>query len=74
MHRTCGSLPRPLILFIKDAEHTICGSYEREAAFQDVFGSKANSVASSDQAKTATVLIAGCSLGEAGVDLAPQTL
>ena len=75
MHRTCSSLSRPLILFIKDAEHTICGSYEREAAYQDAFGLRTGTNDSSDPTKGfAAVLIAGCSLGEAGVDLAPQTL
>ena len=70
MHRTCSSLSRPLILFIKDAEHTICGSYEREAAYQDAFGSRTGTHDSCDPTKGfAAVLIAGCSLGEAGVDI-----
>ncbi len=75
VHRTCHSFTRPLVLFIKDAEHTICGSYEREAAFQEAFGTRAASLDSLDDTKhTAAVLIAGCSLGDVGVDIAPQTL
>ena len=75
VHRTCSSVTRPLVLFIKDAEHTVCGSYEREAAFQDAFGTRASSMDSlSDTKHTASVLIAGCSLGDVGVDIAPQTL
>ena len=75
VHRTCSSVTRPLVLFIKDAEHTVCGSYEREAAFQDAFGSRASSMDSLNDTKdTASVLIAGCSLGDVGVDIAPQTL
>ncbi|DBA81560.1 TPA: hypothetical protein ACH3X1_007333 [Trebouxia sp. C0004] len=75
VHRTCSSVTRPLVLFIKDAEHTVCGSYEREAAFQDAFGTRASSVPSLNDTKhAASVLIAGCSLGDVGVDIAPQTL
>lgn len=75
VHRTCSSVTRPLVLFIKDAEHTVCGSYEREAAFQDAFGSRASSVdLLNDTKHTASVLIAGCSLGDVGIDIAPQTL
>lgn len=75
VHRTCGFITRPLVLFIKDAEHTVCGSYEREAAFQNVFGTRATSMDSLGATEhTASVLIAGCSLGDVGVDIAPQTL
>ncbi len=74
VHRTCSSVTRPLVLFIKDAEHTVCGSYERETAFQDVFGTRASSMDSLDTKHTASVIIAGCSLGDVGVDIAPQTL
>ncbi|DBA76458.1 TPA: hypothetical protein ACH3X2_008527 [Trebouxia sp. C0005] len=75
VHRTCSSVTRPLVLFIKDAEHTVCGSYEREAAFQDAFGNRASSGdLLNDTKHTASVLVAGCSLGDVGVDIAPQTL
>lgn len=75
VQRTCQSISQPLVVFIKDAEHTICGSYEREAAFRESFGLKASSP---DQGSVprqgAAVLIAGCSLGDTGADLTPQTL
>lgn len=75
LQRSCRSTSRPLVLFVKDAEHTICGSYEREAAFQEAFGSRASTMDSLDESQhTAVILIAGCSLGDVGVDIAPQTL
>ena len=68
-------MTHPLVIFIKDAEHTICDSYEREDAFQEAFGVKASieDIAGETQ-HTAAVLIAGCSLGDTGADIAPQTL
>ena len=75
VQRTCQSITRPLVFFIKDAEHTICGSYEREAAFQEAFGLQASIMDSPGEPKrTAAVLIAGCSLGDTGANIAPQTL
>lgn len=75
IQRTCQSITQPLVVFIKDAEHTICGSYEREAAFQEAFGLKASGLESSNEpGQKAAVLIAGCSLGDTGADLTPQTL
>lgn len=75
VQRTCCSVTRPLVLFIKDAEHTICDSFEREAAFQEAFGVKASLADTAGEAQyTAAVLVAGCSLGDTGADIAPQTL
>ena len=75
VQRTCRSITRPLVLFIKDAEHTICDSYEREAAFQEAFGVRVSIMdAPGESKRTAAVLIAGCSLGDTGADIAPQTL
>ena len=71
VQRTCSSLTRPLVLFIKDAEHTICDSFEREAAFQEAFGMEASSAHTAGH--NAAVLVAGCSLGDTGADIAPQT-
>ncbi|KAL3152348.1 hypothetical protein ABBQ32_001411 [Trebouxia sp. C0010 RCD-2024] len=74
VQRTCYSLTRPLVLFIKDAEHTICDSFEREVAFQEAFGMEASSAVTSGEAQhTAAVLVAGCSLGDTGADIAPHT-
>lgn len=74
VQRTCRSITRPLVLFIKDAEHTICDSYEREAAFQEAFGMRASILDMPGEKHTAAVLIAGCSLGDTGADIAPQSL
>ena len=75
VQRTCRSVKHPLVIFIKDAEHTICDSYEREDAFQEAFGVKASTDNIAGQTKHfAEVLIAGCSLGDTGADIAPQTL
>ena len=77
LRRVCDGMDRPLMLFVHDVEHTLCGSFERFDAFEDAFGTgkvrapqlqlpRASGV---NSFVLPLVLIGGASLGESGTAL-----
>jgi hypothetical protein len=77
----CQHMDPPIVLFIPDVEHTLCGSFLRYDAFVDSFGtlekppaSTAGRPSGAQAAFSAPVLlVGGCGLGEAGADLLSST-
>ena len=77
LRRVCDSMDRPLMLFVHDVEHTLCGSFERFDAFEDAFGAararapqlQLPRVSGVNSIVLPLVLIGGCSLGESGTHL-----
>ena len=77
LRRVCDGLDRPLILFVHDVEHMLCGSFERYDAFEEAFGLgkvRAPLVQlprgpSINTFVLPLVVIGGCSLGESGTHL-----
>ena len=75
--RVCDGMDRPLMLFVHDVEHTLCGSFERYDAFEDAFGAgkvKAPQVqlprsSGVNSLVLPLVLIGGCSLGDSGTNI-----
>lgn len=77
LRRVCDGLDRPLILFVHDVEHTVCGSFERYEAFEEAFGSGRLHTPQVQLKRASTissfmlplVVIGGCSLGETGTHI-----
>ena len=83
LRRVADGLERPLILFVHDVEHTLCGSFERFDAFEDAFGAgkarapqpqlpqaaAAAAAAAALRMELPLVVIGGCSLGESGTHI-----
>ena len=72
--RTEG-MPHPVVVFIRNAEHIICGSSHQQRAFEDTFGSgRHEASAESPQLKAPpAIIVAGCSLQDAGQQLTPDS-
>lgn len=64
--QACGDLAVPLVLFVRDAESTLCGSFERMDAFVDAFNPRKGPVLSGG---SQLILLAGCGLPETGSHL-----
>ena len=74
LRRLCDQLPRPLVVFMPDAETLLCGNYERLDAFQHFFGAPrgllGHKARGGAKAQLPLVLMAGCTLSEEAADLA----
>lgn len=68
-------MPHPVVVFIRNAEHLICGSSHQQRAFEDTFGSgRHEASAESPQLKAPpAIIVAGCSLQDAGQQLTPDS-
>lgn len=77
LNRFCMSPGQPLVVLIRDVEHTICGNYESYDAFVQAFGSLSKSnfqEQSARRSRRSFVLMGGTSLSEKGSDRTPPTI
>lgn len=76
LHRICMSHGQPLVVLVRDVEHTICSNFESYDAFVQAFGSlsKHDLQRQPGKGQRSIVLMGGTSLSEKGSDRAPPTI
>ena len=77
LNRICMSPGTPLVVLVRDVEHTVCSNFESYDAFVRSFGSLSKSALQSQpvsRSQRSFVLMGGTSLSEKGADRTPPTI